>query len=463
VDEGLLRRLLGAVRGHSWWPAAAAAGFLVAAGAAWFLSSRVPEPLPRPVPPPLAVKVPAPLIDLPPTPAPVSVSAPVVEAPVPVPQPKPVLPEPGFVPATPVVPSPKPVVPAVTEAPRVESPKVPSPATTTDYAKIFAPVVAAEPAGDLFVRRGRAEAAKSGPVELLTWEDALAAPGGGGCSVDGRATLALERGAEAGVMVFRPDDAYRLVLGRGAVMIDTEGTSQRWQVVGAGGQVELRDFNGRACVEPRGEGLAALLLEGRGEVVAGGAARWAQPGREVVLSREGTVTEQKADPRARIARLVELRPKASTAFAASFDERKDEVTAYPYALLAGKLVAGPTGFHVMADRVPIPGSRTDQATLQAAIRPSRPFPAASGMLLRFRYRTNLSKVTLTLGRHAVEFVPKARPGQWGDAELPLGAFSFEGTPMIPSEPIEELRFSGAGAVSTGQLDVDGVHFLRRVR
>jgi hypothetical protein len=350
----------------------------------------------------------------------------------------------------------------VAEAPK-EAPKPPSPATTTDYAKIFGPVVAAEPAGDLWVRRGRADSIKSGPVEFLGWEDVLSAPAGGGCSVDARATLVLEKGSEAGVMVFRPDEAYRLVLGRGAVLIDTEGTVQRWQVVGAAGQVELRDFNGRACVEPREQGLAALLLEGRGELVSGATARRVQPGREVVLSREGALNEQKADVQKRLARLFELRPKVSTAFAASFDERKDEVTPYPYALLAGRLVAGTSGFYVMADRVPIPGSRNEQAALQAAIRPARPFPAASGMLLRFRYRTNLSKVTLAIGRYVVDFVPKARPGQWGDAELPLGAFSFEGTPLIPSDLVEELRLSGAGAVSTGQLDVDGVQFLRRSR
>jgi len=101
--------------------------------------------------------------------------------------------------------------------------------------------------------------------------------------------------------------------------------------------------------------------------------------------------------------------------------------------------------------------------LTAALETPEPFLAASGMVLRFRYRTTLAPITVSLGNYSAVYVPKARPGQWGDAEIPLKAFSFEGVPLLPSDPVGGVRFSGILEARSGALDVDQVHFTRRSR
>lgn len=464
VNEVLLARLLGKGSSRWLWTSAAAAGLLVAAG----LVLLRPE---RPVPD-VTVAVRAPV---PPAAAPVPAEpkkepvreperpAPVAELPVPAPQPKPPTPTPAPPLPAPVADLPKPAPVAVPEPPK-EPVRNPAPATTTDYAKIFDSVFLGDPTGDLWLSRERAESAKVAPVERVGWQDVLSARGAAGCTLEARASLVLEKGAEAGVMLFKPDGAYRLLLTRGQALIDTEGTVQKWQIVSESQQIEFRELNGRVSLEARSDGLAALLLEGRGDLVVAGSARRAQVGREVVLSREGAVAELKADVRKKLARLVELRPKQSTAFAVSFDELKDEVRPFPYNLVSGRLVAGPSGgYYLMADSVIHPARPSEKPALVASLKPDRAFPASSGMVLKFRCRTNLSKVTLELGKYGIDHVPKARPGQWGEVEVPLRDFMFEGTPLIPSDLIEEIRFSGAGAARGGQLDLDGVQFLRRTR
>jgi hypothetical protein len=456
VDPALLARVLRAGRPARFWPLAAAAALALAVLAALLrpspqtppVTSAAPHPVPAPEPSRTVVAVPAHVEVAP---------RPVAVKPAPVP-------DEGFLPARPVtepapVPAPKPLKPA----PVAEAPRPAPPTTTTDYAKIFGSLFVFEPAGELLVRRGRGEAAPLQGTERVGWQDALETRSGAGFNVDGRAAVALEKGAEAGLTVFTPDAAYRLSLAKSAAWIDTEGSVQHWQVLHGTSQVDLKAFNGRAVVEPRGDSLAVQLLEGRVDVVSGGAVKRGQVGREVVLSREGALGEQKAETQKRLARFLELRPKGGTAFAASFDEPKDEVKPFPYALVSGRLGGGPGAWYLMADWAPVPAKPSEQGPLTAALRPDRAFPVTSGMVLRFRYRTNLTKVVLGLGRYESDLLPKARPGAWTDAEVPVSTFSFEGTPLLPTDAVEEIRFSGAGAAPGGRLDVDGVHFLRRAR
>ena len=83
-------------------------------------------------------------------------------------------------------------------------------------------------------------------------------------------------------------------------------------------------------------------------------------------------------------------------------------------------------------------------------------------MLRFRYRTTLPVFNVKVGKYSADFVSR-KPGQWADAEMPLREFSFEGTPMLPTDPVDSVRFSAFFEKRVGQLDIDGVQFLRRVR
>jgi hypothetical protein len=467
ADPLLLNRILHGRDRRAWLPLAAAASALVGLGwLAWPARPGTDPILPAKAPVLVAeAPPPAPALPVPEEPpAPLAVETPPKPpAPTPAPVPSPSAPDP----APPPLPAPAPVVtkpPDPLPPPPVVPASVPAPATTTDYAKIFGTVFLSDSGPGLLLSRGGAEAAAVGPVEQVGFLDALRAEQAGGCSVDGAASLTFEKGTEASVMTFKPDAAFRADLMQGPLMVDTEGGTQRWIFAHRGAQLEIRALNGRARVEPRDGALAVLLLEGSGDIVIGGAPRRGQVGREVVLSAEGRASEKRVDARKALARLLELRPKVSTAFAASFDERPDRVNPFPYALVAGRVAGGPEGgFYLMADRVEIPGSAGPVSSLTAALKPDRPFPATSGMLLRVRFRTNLSKVGLAIGRYQTDVVPKARPGAWAEAEIPLSAFTFEGTPMIPSDPVAEIRFSGDGGPRTGQLDVDGVQFLRRAR
>ena len=84
------------------------------------------------------------------------------------------------------------------------------------------------------------------------------------------------------------------------------------------------------------------------------------------------------------------------------------------------------------------------------------------MVLKFRYRTTLPTFTVKLGKYAADLASR-RVGQWGDLEVPLREFTFEGTPLLPTDLVEAIRFSGSFEKRSGQLDIDGVQFLRRVR
>jgi hypothetical protein len=462
VDPALLARVLRAGRPARFWPLAAAAALALVAVLAGLLrpspkdppaptatATATPAPAPAPEPPRTVVAVPA-HVDIPPRPPAVK------------PAPSP---DEGFLPARPLPEkAPKTADPApVAEAPRPVPARIAPPATTTDFAKIFGSLFVFEPAGELLVRRERGEPALLQGAERVGWQDALETRSGAGFNVDGRASVALEKDAEAGLTVFTPDAAYRLSLAKSAAWIDTEGSVQHWQVLHGPSRVDLKAFNGRAVVEPRGDSLAVQLLEGRVDVVSGGAVRHGQVGREVVLSREGSLSEQKAETQKRLARFLELRPRGGTAFAASFDEPRDEVKPFPYALVSGRLGGGPGAWYLMAERVPVPVRPAERGPLTAALRPDRGFSVTGGMVLRFRYRTNLSKLVLGLGRYESELLPRSKPGVWTDAEVPVAGFSFEGTPLLPTDAVEEIRFSSAGAAPGGQLDVDGVHFLRRAR
>ena len=134
---------------------------------------------------------------------------------------------------------------------------------------------------------------------------------------------------------------------------------------------------------------------------------------------------------------------------------------FPYTIKEGRLAAGPSGLYLMCEGPPSakPGERV---TIAGEVRPDRSFSVASGMALKFRYRTTLPAFSVKLGKYAAD-VTARRSGQWADAEIPLREFTFEGTPLLPTDPVDGIRFSVSFEKRAGQLDIDGVQFLRRVR
>ncbi len=462
VNEILLQRVVAGSRRRRLTPlaVAAAAGFL-AVGIGFSLTSSSSKPAD---PPRVAAEAPAP--------APVAVHAPAPPAdPAPVPPPPPALvkvPEPAPVPEKPApktpAEEPKPVV--KTEPPKPEPAPAPPPAPKADPVVVaprpaedkgLDPVMVVDPVGDLWVRE-----AKAGSFERAAWQDRLTARAGAASfSLEARASVMLEKGSDAAISKVRSDDSYSLALGQGLVMLDTEGSSQKWRIAFGGSELDFNNLNGRLSVESKGDRMSAMLLDGSAELKIGSMAKKALVGQEVVLSREGQIVEQKGEALKKLARFDELRPKLFMAFAATFDEKKDDPPLFPYTIITGKLLAGPTGLYLACEGPPSP-KPGERMTIAGEVRPERAFSVASGMVLRFRYRSTLPTFTVKLGKYAAE-VTNRRAGQWADAEVPLGAFSFEGTPLLPTDPVDGIRFSVTFEKRSGQLDIDGVQFLRRVR
>jgi hypothetical protein len=469
VDEVLLQRVVSASRRRRTLPIAAAAAVLVAGvtGLVLFRSSDSPAPLTQGRI--LSEEAQPTLVARPPV---AKLAEPVPARPAPA-ESKAAEPEPPKL--NPVVVAPKeepkglpaPATPEPVPAPRPESkndpvvvvpPVAPKPAPED---KGYAPVLVVDPVGDLWLKRDQEEA-KAGAFERAAWKDRLTARAAAASfSLEARASVMLEKGSDASIGKVKNDDAYSLTLSQGLVMLDTEGSSQKWRIAFGPSELNFDNLNGRLSVEAKGDRVSAMLLDGAAELKIGALAKKATVGQEVVLTREGQVVEQKGEALKKLARLDELRPKLFMAFAATFDEKKDDPPLFPYVIAVGKLAPGPTGLYLQCEGPPSPraGERT---TIAGEVRPERAFSVASGMVLKFKYRTTLPTFTVKLGKYAAE-VAARRIGQWADLEVPLREFSFEGTPLLPTDPVESVRFTGSFDKRSGQLDIDGIQFQRRVR
>ncbi len=469
VNEILLSRVVAASRPRRVLPFAAAAAAVLAATVGFSLTSKHAA---QPPAAPVAVER-APAVEAPPLkpvakpedartagPAPVP-SKPVVEAPKPV-----VVVEPAKTPEKPVAvekPVERPTVvapPEVVEKPIVKG--TPPPVKAPVDVLSLAPVFVIDPVGDLWLKRDQAEA-KAVSLEKAAYKDKFSTRNGTAAfTLEARTSVMLEKNSEVAFWHQKTDDVYSLALDQGLVMLDTEGSSQKWQISFGNTKLDYNNLNGRLAVESRGDRMSALLLDGSAELKIGSMAKKALVGQEFVLSREGAVVEQKVETQKKLARLDELRPKVFTAFSSSFDEKAEEFQPYPYAVVAGKRALGPSGFYLQADALAAQKAGEKNA-LSSEIHLDRAFGVVSGMMIKFRYRSNLPGFSVKIGNYSVDFASKVRAGQWGEAEIPLAAFSFEGTPMLPSDPVENVRFAGSTTQKNGQLDIDGVQFLRRVK
>ncbi len=463
LDEVLLARVVTASRHRPVWMWAAAGGILVALVLGLLFSRPRPQPpvgaqappspetvvvRPDPLPEPPAPVPPKP--ELPPQPE--LVIQPQPPKPVPAPEPPRDLAKPD---ANPEAPKPEP------EKPKVEVVQAPPGPTTTDLEAVFGPVFAVDPSGDVWLRRGTSSGAKLGPFEQAGFLDTFSSREGGGFTLDARLSVALEKGAEAGLSWFKPDQAYTLHAGQGLVMIDTEGAAATIRVTRGGSTVTFSDLSGCLAVEPRGDQVAATLLRGRSDVRFGAETRKAEVGREVVMAADGKATVQAGETKKKLDRLAALRPRTSTIFAASFDEKKDQVNPFPYTVLVGRVAEGGGGFFLEGLHARPPAGGKVEVT--AALRPDRPISVTSDMVLRFRYRTTLPSFSVRLGAYSAAYVSRARPGQWAEGEIRRDAFTHEGVELVPSTEVAEVYFTGVVQRSIGAIEIDAVQFLRRAR
>lgn len=466
LNEALLSRVVSASRRRPLWRWAAAAGVLSAlAVSLWFARPRAPERVVKAPEPAGALaqrpphQVGEPRIEVseePPPPSPKVAPKPEPAAPkkpeaevAKAEEPKPVPP------AEPAAPKPEPVTPPVRSAPGV---------TGTDLATVFASVFTVDPSGDLWIQRGEGHPSKAGAFETVNRGDMLTASAQGGAfTLEGRATVVLEKGAEASVYFFKPDKSYELSLAKGLVMVDTEGSPQNWRITRGSSTLAFSNVVGRFSVEPRGEQFSALLLEGRGELRAGAASRRAEVGREVTSDgRSGGrgETRKKGD------RFAELRPKSSTVFLATFDEKETE-RPFAYTVPAGRPASEGSGQYLEAalpESESTSTSSPEKGTLKVAVKPEHPIGFTTGMVLRFRYRTTAPSFVLNLGEFSHVYASKSVGGRWADAEIPLAAFEREGVMMVPVvNSVPDVRFEAPWLNKNSRLDVDGVQFLRRTR
>jgi outer membrane biosynthesis protein TonB len=469
LNEILLSRVVAASRPRRVLPFAAAAAAVLAAAIGFSLTpkhvappsaptvavDRAPvapagiKPGPRPEEPRTVTPVPTPT---PPTP-PVDPQKPAVAV-----ETTPKTPEKPV--AAEKIEKPAPVAPDVVEKPVVK--ETPPPVKAPVDVLTLAPVFVIDPVGDLWLKRDQAEA-KAVSLEKAAYKDKFSTRNGTAAfTLEARTSVMLEKNSEVAFWHQKTDDVYSLALDQGLVMLDTEGSSQKWQISFGNSKLDYNNLNGRLVVESRGDRMSALLLDGTADLKIGSMARKALVGQEVEFSREGTVVEHKVETQKKLARLDELRPKVFTAFSSSFDEKSEDFQPYPYAVVAGKRALGPSGFYLQADAA-LAQKPGEKSALSSEIHLDRAFGVVSGMVIKFRYRTNLPAFSLKIGNYSADFASRVRAGQWGDGEIPLGAFSFEGTPMLPSDPVENVRFAGVTDRKNGQLDIDGVQFLRRVK
>ncbi len=341
--------------------------------------------------------------------------------------------------------------------------KTDAPGTTVaDLSALYAPVFTVDPRGHLWVRRGRGEPSKAGAFENLAPTDSLCARGGGGgFTLEGRATVVLEKGAEAIFCYFKPERAYSVDVVQGLVMVDTEGMPQNWRAVRGATAIAFQSLNGRLAIEPRGGQLSALLLEGWGDLKAGGKTERMEPGREVVMSFDGRPVYRRGETRKKALRFNELRPKLSTSFEASFDDEGD-AGPFSYEITAGRRAReGSAGF-LRAESAEERGGR---AVLAAGIRTTRPITFTTGLVLRFRYRTTFPTLAVRLDKFSAAFTAAgAASAGWVEGEMPVASFEQEGVPIVPLEEVSEVRFETApGPKNNGRLDVDRIQFIRRAR
>src|SRR6185436_2773136 len=297
VNEILLSKVVSASRRRRFAPFAAAAAAVLAVAVGFTLIPRTPPAPTYTVDsknvPPVDTKVAAAPTQAPELPKPAVAPRPDPSTLPLLPEEKPAVvkaPEPKVPPVATEDTAKKPVSPTVVDpapapvvAPAVVAKEI-TPRTPPADVKTLSPVFVLDPAGDLWLKRDESEA-KAGTLEKAAWKDLFAAKSSAASfTLEARTSVVLEKGSEAAFSHLKSDDTYSLALDQGLVMLDTEGSSQKWQISFPNkGKLSFSNLNGRLAVESRGDRMSALLLDGSAEMKFGALAKKAQIGEEIVL------------------------------------------------------------------------------------------------------------------------------------------------------------------------------------
>src|SRR5262249_27447824 len=133
-------------------------------------------------------------------------------------------------PLAPEKPTEKPVAttPEVVEKPvvKVNPPPVKAPVDVLT----LAPVFVIDPVGDLWLKRDLAEA-KAVSLEKAAYKDKFQTRNGTAAfTLEARTSVMLEKNSEVAFWHQKSEDVYSLALDQGLVMLDTEGSTQKWQI-----------------------------------------------------------------------------------------------------------------------------------------------------------------------------------------------------------------------------------------
>lgn len=321
----------------------------------------------------------------------------------------------------------------------------------------YEPLVLLDGSGDLWFSRSEGEeparvsgAFRAGYRRLLQARTAAAS-----FTVDGRATVAIEKETKVWVAQSRRENAYVLDVADGAAFVDTEGMSQAWRVLWGTVQIFLPSVHGRIFLLAVTESLELHVLQGKIEVAHSGSAETLEGGRSLSLDPSGAIGKKAGDAaenKRRLARLAQIRPSFRTAFLATFDETA-ETRPFGYTIANGRMRNDPSpkiGNFLL-------GESTADSSACAALRLDREVRYLNGMVLRFGYRTNVDALSLQAGKYVGRVTLEVSKESWRTAEVPIEMLEDEGVPIVSGEPIREIRFA---LNEIGTLEIDAVELVR---
>lgn len=305
--------------------------------------------------------------------------------------------------------------------------------TRTDQSALYEPLALLDASGDLWRGSDRVEGgARAGYGTVLESRSASA-----GFTLDGRATVAIEPKTRLWVARAKQDRAFTIALEAGFAFVDTEGAAQTWKLVGGVASLFLPRVRGRLLLELADGRLRVHVLQGEADTPE---KRTVEAGHTLTAGESGAVVtpgSATAD-RKRLDRLREIRPASRTAFRATFDDDAFGFT------VRGTVRKGENGNCLGSDSGGV------------ALRLENPVPYQTGMILRFRCRSD-ADLTIRSGKYGT--VAGGGDG-WRTVEIPVEQFEDEAVPIVSGDLLEELRFL---PVRDCGVEVDGVELIVRGR
>lgn len=361
--------------------------------------------------------------------------------------------------------------PKIEDQPRIEEPNVKRD-TKVDLSGNFEAIGIVDGSGDLWIRKAEGEefakldgTSRAGYGQLIESRKNPAA-----FTVDGSATVAIEPDTKVWVARAKGDQGYALSIDRGVAFLDTEGMRQAWQFFSGASSVLMPQVHGRVFVQAMDEAFQVWVLQGKVEVLDGTDQQTMESGRSFTVDRTGKPQPAKAESamiKKSLERLYKIRPTSRTVFSANFDEVDPKT--FPYTITLGStrrdtspkvlqyvIAEGATG--AMVAKM---GGKSDAGI---GLKLGREVTYLNGMVIRFKYKTNVSTLEIRAGKFAGRVSVKATDGKWMTAEIPIEILEEEGVPIVSGDSLQEVFFNlPKDSNRVGTLEIDGVELIRSAR